>query len=1052
VNILAPDGALSYTWSNGETTREIIVEDSGWYKVTMEGTAGGGCFAQDSAYVGYYPEPTASFNADTSCINEFKIFSDLSTSVRTIDQWSWDFDNDGNEDSNLQNPNYQFSQSGLFPVELWVTTVNNCIDDTIIDVLVSDPPDPDFRYTRTCDGDSLALINQSDTQNIGFEWRYNNVPFSSDIHTKYLFNAARDYNIELWLTNEFGCKDSVIETVTVNPNPDADFDYTPVCFPNTTQFTNTSTISTGTISTYDWDFQVDQSQQENPMVDFDSSGVYDVQLIITSDSGCIDTIQKAVEHYDLPIAKFSSDTACFTFETQLLSLSSSKDSIVGWDWDFNTIIDDNSENPVNIFPITGMQPVRLSVTTNKGCSNDTIQMVYVAELPEPDFIVNSSCAYDSVLFTNLSDPSNDFLWIHDIDNYQVNDNQFNSSKLFDNYGTYTTRLIAQNNFGCLDSVDSTFQVHPVPEASFDYTEVCFPFETNFQSTSSIAQGSVNFHRWKYGNGNVDTDIANTSQFYQSSGEYDVQLYIESNFGCKDSITQRIEHFEKPVANFTVGDFCRYDSVTVTNNSATLNDAITQHEWSTINQTDQRFEPKFKYDSFGEKIISLVVTTENNCKDTITDTTYIHAIPEADFEFENVCAFTEWSGTNSSNILDGILQSYRWEIDNNTWNSQDITNSFDEEGDYEVELIATSNFGCIDTITKTITIYPLPLVTFEITNSCTPEPVQIKALSSVSNGPTNIIASNNWDMGNGDQRFGDEIAYQYPDFGDYDIKLVSVTNNGCSDSTEQTATVHPKPIANFGSDMQEGCSEWCVELFDLSTIASGRISNREWVLEDIENTSDSITVSCFYNDTEIPQNYDIRLIVESDKGCTDEIVSQDYITVYPNAVADFDYQPYDLTENNSGAYFQNWSRSADDYTWFMGDSTILREFEPYHEYQESGDYLVTLIANNEFNCPDTVSKPLEVDPVYSYFIPNTFTPNDDGINEEFFVKSYNIVYIELYIFNRWGDLIYQEEGASPRWDGTLNGNIVQIDTYVYKAFLTDIFNKRHEVVGHVNVIR
>jgi gliding motility-associated-like protein len=107
------------------------------------------------------------------------------------------------------------------------------------------------------------------------------------------------------------------------------------------------------------------------------------------------------------------------------------------------------------------------------------------------------------------------------------------------------------------------------------------------------------------------------------------------------------------------------------------------------------------------------------------------------------------------------------------------------------------------------------------------------------------------------------------------------------------------------------------------------------------------------------------------------------------------------------------------------------------------------------CRDSVSRPVRVEPIFSFYIPNAFTPNEDGVNDGFNVKGVSIVDVKLSIFNRWGDQIFFSEGRDNRpWDGSVIGNSEKAkqDVYVYKVFVTDVWGKIHERVGHVSLVR
>jgi gliding motility-associated-like protein len=132
--------------------------------------------------------------------------------------------------------------------------------------------------------------------------------------------------------------------------------------------------------------------------------------------------------------------------------------------------------------------------------------------------------------------------------------------------------------------------------------------------------------------------------------------------------------------------------------------------------------------------------------------------------------------------------------------------------------------------------------------------------------------------------------------------------------------------------------------------------------------------------------------------------------------------------------------------------------PIHKYDDVGVYTVTLVVNNEFGCYDTTRKVLEVLPEFSFYIPNVFTPNNDGDNEGFIGQGVGVVDHEMWIFDRWGLLIYEtssiKQGNAVPWDGRANGgqNIAQEDVYVYLVKIKDIFGRNHRYIGHVSIVK
>jgi gliding motility-associated-like protein len=177
-----------------------------------------------------------------------------------------------------------------------------------------------------------------------------------------------------------------------------------------------------------------------------------------------------------------------------------------------------------------------------------------------------------------------------------------------------------------------------------------------------------------------------------------------------------------------------------------------------------------------------------------------------------------------------------------------------------------------------------------------------------------------------------------------------------------------------------------------------------------------------------------------------------ITVYPKPIADFTFSPQQTDIYDREITFIDNSVIASQWLWNLGDGDSSIVPNPIHEYADSGSYLVTLFIENIEGCKDTVQKIVKIDPVFVIFIPNAFTPDGDKLNEYFSVKGYGITQLEMLIFDRWGEKIWEGHQLDDGWDGTYKGNLVENDVYVYKIRVRDVFKKWHNYIGKVTVIR
>jgi len=119
-----------------------------------------------------------------------------------------------------------------------------------------------------------------------------------------------------------------------------------------------------------------------------------------------------------------------------------------------------------------------------------------------------------------------------------------------------------------------------------------------------------------------------------------------------------------------------------------------------------------------------------------------------------------------------------------------------------------------------------------------------------------------------------------------------------------------------------------------------------------------------------------------------------------------------------------------------------------------NYNVFLAVRNQYGCKDTITKLVDIGPNYTFYIPNAFTPNDDGVNDYFTGKGIGIKTYKMWIFDRWGEMVCYTEDIAKGWNGTIKGNHIDVkmDIYQYKVIISDVNNKQHEYVGHVSLIK
>jgi gliding motility-associated-like protein len=199
---------------------------------------------------------------------------------------------------------------------------------------------------------------------------------------------------------------------------------------------------------------------------------------------------------------------------------------------------------------------------------------------------------------------------------------------------------------------------------------------------------------------------------------------------------------------------------------------------------------------------------------------------------------------------------------------------------------------------------------------------------------------------------------------------------------------------------------------------------------------------------------VTLVVTSPSGCSTTATTTASVTVNPSPHAEFTADPWLATTVAPFIHFTNQSANASYYSWDFGDGNASLQVNPQHTYAAKGIYTVTLYTGNQYGCTDTVSHTVEIDPEFTYYIPNAFTPNDDGKNDVFNGKGQEIIEFDMMIFDRWGELIYRTDNMNKGWDGRANDGeeIAQEGVYVYKITLRDFKQHQHFYNGSVSLIK
>lgn len=666
--------------------------------------------------------------------------------------------------------------------------------------------------------------------------------------------------------------------------------------------------------------------------------------------------------------------------------------------------------------------------------------------------------------------------------------------------TYTVTMTSFSNQGNCTVNSSTTIAQTVVTADFSNTTACAGDPIQFTDLSTIQNGVNGSWIWSFGDG-TSSNAQNPVHVYANSGTYTVTLTAYSASGCSGTITKQVTPNPKPVAGFTYPAICINDNVTFTN--TTIDPLPTTYSWnlgSGFSSTQTNISNQFTVD--GTYPIKLAVLNSNGCKDTVVHNVVVNPLPVVNAGID----FTTCPNMPITLNAAGAL-TYVWS--NNVIDGQPyiptVSNTYTVTG--------TDANGCVNTDQIFIQVFPVPVMdpgadqeacvgttitlsasgvnayqwtggvmngigfvppvgvhTYYVTgtdgNLCQLNDsvkVTIHAIPVVNAGldrdicelsPAILTAqgANTYVWNNGVQN---GVPF-YPSTSN--VYAVTGTDiHGCSSTDTVVVNVEPKVDVSFQVSDTFACAPFLVNFVN-TTQSSNIIVGTVWNFGDGNSSLQNGPVSNTYNSHGC---FDISLSLTTQLGCVWTATYFDTLCVYPTPIAAFQPSPATLTENIPYSVMMNSSIGGSTYIWNYGDgsASVVAE-KPGHTFPTDmvGYYDIMLIAISDKGCIDTAYNKVYIKEELLYFIPNTFTPDNDNYNQIFtpvFVSGFDPYDFVMKIYNRWGELIFETHDAEMGWNGTY-GNVegtVPAGVYTWKIEYSNRTNGNREwATGHVNLLK
>jgi gliding motility-associated-like protein len=959
VNNSTPASGLTHEWTFGDgnvstqQTPSNTYTALGNYDVKLKVTSSLGCV--DSlvrpAYVNIQ-DLVADFtsNATVGCAPFTVNFTNASSIVPN--SVSWDF-GDGTSSTSL-NPSKTYSTSGIYTVTFVAANSSSC-SDTIVKtsyITVNEAPVANFSSNNTqgCSAPFVAGFTDSSTNAVSWSWNFGDGTSSGQQNPVHVYNNYGSYNVSLTVTNADGCTNTFTRNNYINIiAPEANFtaDTTQGCFPVSVNFTSTVTTN-DSVQNYFWNFgDGNISTDANPSHTYIEGGRFDVSLIITTVSGCIDTLVRTefIRAGTKPNADFvgTPDTVCLFVPVVFTNLTDSSDQ---WFWDFGDGGVSTAFSPSYMYGDTGLFTVTL-IVSNNGCLDTMVREDYVyVSPPRAEFNVIRDCSNPYfVTFTDTSLAPD--VWFWDFGDSTTSIDQ-HPMHLYTSKGTFTVSLTVTDTVtGCTDTYTEPVLVVDV-DADFAATPMsgCHPLIVQ------MADSSVDYNTFNWTADGMTSTAQNPSFTFTTPGIYDVELIVTDMLGCADTMLKPdFITVLGPEAEFSADprNGCAPLSVNFTDSSYTFMSTLTSWAWTFGDGDSSSLQnPSHYYTNSGDYNVTLIVTDANGCSDTKTETNFIQpTFPTPIFSADTFsCSSRAVTFVNSST---GVGLNYYWEFgDGDTSTAAAPLHTYAAEGTYSVTLRVSDLNGCDSTITKInyVTVSN-PQVDFNADSTFSPCPPLIAGFNIQA---TPDVISYSWDFGDGNISVLDAPSNVYMTPGVFDVQLIGTTALGCKDTMMKYDYISVLgPDGTFTFDPNNSCLGNTIT-FIAQTTNTASIS---WDYGDgIVDVNSNDTVVKVYDSYGI---YHPVIILDDGVGCVRAITTQDSVLVgeiHGEFAANINYACKQGTVQFADVSFAYPDITSWLWDFGNGDTSTLQN--PSYTYVNPGSYTVTLLVASSL-CQDTVVK-------------------------------------------------------------------------------------------------